>query len=64
MLIANMSQMKDGKAVVQITDDKGTKQEVAVEDLTAGQLEKIKEDQAKQAMSAEDIARSWLSASR
>jgi hypothetical protein len=60
MLIANMSQMKDGKAVVQITDDKGTKQEVAVEDLTAGQLEKIKEDQAKQAMSAEDIARSQL----
>lgn len=60
MLIANMSQMKDGKAVVQITDEKGTKQEVAVEDLTADQLEKIKEDQAKQAMSAEDIARSQL----
>jgi hypothetical protein len=60
MLIANMSQMKDGRAVVQITDDKGTKQEVAVEDLTADQLEKIKEEQSKQAMSAEDLARSQL----
>jgi hypothetical protein len=60
MLIANMSQMKDGRAVVQITDDKGTKQEVEVEDLTADQLEKIKEEQSKQAMSAEDLARSQL----
>jgi hypothetical protein len=60
MLIANMSQMKDGKAVVQITDEKGTKKEVAVEDLTADELEKLKQDQANQAKSAEDLARDQL----
>lgn len=59
MLIANMSQMKDGRAVVQI-EEGGEKKEVAVEDLTAQQLEKLKKDQAEQAMSAEDLARSQL----
>ena len=60
MLIANMSQMKDGKAVVQITDEKGEKKEVAVEDLTDKQFDKLREQQSKQAMSADEIARSQL----
>ena len=60
MLIANMSQMKDGKAVVQITDEKGTKQEVDVDQLTSEQLDKLKQDQANQAKSAEDLARDQL----
>ena len=60
MLIANMSQMKDGKAVVQITDEKGNKQEVDVDQLTSEQLDKLKQDQANQAKSAEDLARDQL----
>jgi hypothetical protein len=61
MLIANMSQMKDGRAVVQITDETGEKKEVAVEDLTANQLEELKKEQANQNKSAEEIARDQLS---
>ena len=60
MLIANMSQMRDGKAVVQITDEKGTKQEVEVENLTANQIAELKKGQADQAKSAEDLARDQL----
>jgi hypothetical protein len=58
-LIANMSQMKDGKAVVQI-EEGGEKKEVAVEDLTAQQLAELKKGQADQAKSAEDLARDQL----
>lgn len=59
MLIANMSQMKDGKAVVQI-EEGGEKKEVAVEDLTANQIAELKKGQADQAKSAEDLARDQL----
>jgi hypothetical protein len=60
-LIANMSQMKDGKAVVQIKDEAGQMKEVDVENLTAEQLEALKKDQADQNKSAEEIARDQLS---
>lgn len=60
-LIANMAQMKDGKAVVTIAKKEGGTEEVNVEDLTAEQLEKLKEEQANQNKSAEEIARDQLS---
>jgi len=59
-LIANMAQMKDGRAVVQITDEKGQTKEVDVEDLTAEQLKELKKEQADQNKTAEDIARDQL----
>lgn len=59
-LIANMAQMKDGKAVVTIAKKEGGTEEVNVEDLTAEQLEKLKEEQANQNKTAEEIARDQL----
>jgi hypothetical protein len=62
-LIANMSQMKDGKAVVQLMNDKtGEMDSVAVEDLTVDQLNELRKDQANQNKSAEDLARDQLTA--
>ena len=52
MLIANMAQMKEGRAVVQLESG----EEVAVEDLTAEQLKELQKDQANQNKSAEEIA--------
>lgn len=52
MLIANMAQMKEGRAVVQLESG----DEVAVEDLTAEQLKELQKDQANQNKSAEEIA--------
>jgi hypothetical protein len=60
MLIANMAQMKDGRAMVTIANEGGGTDEVAVEDLTAEQLEKLKEEQADQNKTAEEIAREQL----
>jgi hypothetical protein len=60
MLIANMAQMKDGRAMVTIANKDGGTDEVAVEDLTAEQLEKLKEEQADQNKTAEEIAREQL----
>jgi len=60
MLIANMAQMKDGRAMVTIAKEGGGTEEVAVEDLTAEQLEKLKEEQADQNKTAEDLARDQL----
>ena len=60
MLIANMAQMKDGRAMVTIAKEGGGTEEVAVEDLTAEQLEKLKEEQADQNKTAEEIAREQL----
>ena len=60
-LIANMAQMKDGRAMVTITDEKGQAKEVDVENLTAEQIEKLKEEQTNQNKSAEDIAKDQLS---
>ena len=57
MLLANMSQMKDGRAVVSITDEKtGERKDVDVENLTAGQIDKLKEQQADQNKTAEELA--------
>jgi hypothetical protein len=55
MLIANMAQMKDGRAVVQIEEDDEIK-EVAVEDLTAEQLKELQKEQANQNKTAEELA--------
>lgn len=55
MLIANMAQMKDGRAVVQIEEGDELK-EVAVEDLTAEQLKELQKDQANQNKTAEELA--------
>ena len=60
MLIANMAQMKDGRAMVTIAKEGGGTEEVAVEDLTAEQLEKLKEEQADQNKTAEELARDQL----
>lgn len=60
-LIANMAQMKDGRAMVTIAKEGGGTEEIAVEDLTAEQLEKLKEEQANQNKTAEEIARDQLS---
>lgn len=57
MLIANMAQMKDGRAVVQLESG----DEVAVEDLTGPQLEELRKDQANQNKTAEEIALDQLS---
>ena len=59
-LIANMAQMKDGRAMVTIAKEGGGTDEVAVEDLTAEQLEKLKEEQADQNKTAEELARDQL----
>lgn len=55
MLIANMAQMKDGRAVVQIEEGDELK-EVAVEDLTAEQLKELQKEQANQNKTAEELA--------
>lgn len=55
MLIANMSQMKGGRAVVQIEQDDKL-EEVAVEDLTAEQLKILQKEQANQNKTAEELA--------
>ena len=60
MLIANMAQMKEGRAMVTIAKEGGGTDEVAVEDLTAEQLEKLKEEQADQNKTAEELARDQL----
>ena len=60
MLIANMAQMKDGRAMVTIAKEGGGTDEVAVEDLTDKQLEKLKEEQADQNKTAEELARDQL----
>jgi hypothetical protein len=60
-LIANMAQMKDGRAMVTIAKEGGGTEEVAVEDLTAEQIDKLKEEQANQNKTAEEIARDQLS---
>jgi hypothetical protein len=60
MLLANMSQMKDGRAVVSIANESGGTDEVDIENLTSEQLEKIKEEQANQNKTAEEIARDQL----
>lgn len=60
MLIANMAQMKDGRAMVTIAKEGGGTEEVDVEALTAGQIEKLKEEQANQNKTAEELARDQL----
>jgi hypothetical protein len=55
-----MSQMKDGRAVVSIANESGGTDEVDIENLTSEQLEKIKEEQANQNKTAEEIARDQL----
>lgn len=64
MLIANMSQMKDGRAVVQIKDEEGDLKEYDVEDLTAQQLEELKKDQADQNKTIEELALDQLTVQR
>lgn len=60
-LIANMSQMKDGKAVVQLMNDNtGKMDSIAVENLTIDQLEELRKDQANQNKSAEELAAEQL----
>jgi hypothetical protein len=57
MLIANMAQMKGGEAVLQIKNDiTGKMEEINVKDLTADQITKLKEQQADQNKSIEDLA--------
>jgi hypothetical protein len=57
MLIANMSQMKNGEAVVQIKNEKtGKMEEVNVSKLTADQLTKLREQQADKDKSIEELA--------
>jgi hypothetical protein len=57
MLIANMSQMKNGEAVVQIKNEKtGKMEEVNVSKLTAEQLTKLREQQADKDKSIEELA--------
>jgi len=57
MLIANMSQMKNGEAVVQIKNEKtGKMDEVNVSKLTAEQLTKLREQQADKDKSIEELA--------
>jgi hypothetical protein len=56
-LIANMSQMKGGEAFIQIKNDKtGKMDEVNVKDLTAEQITKLKEQQADENKSIEQLA--------
>jgi hypothetical protein len=62
-LIANMSQMKDGKAVVQLMNDKtGEMESIDVEKLTIDQLEELRKDQANQNKSVEQLAAEQLTA--
>ena len=57
MLIANMAQMKGGEAVLQIKNDiTGKMDEINVKDLTADQITKLKEQQADQNKSIEELA--------
>jgi hypothetical protein len=57
MLIANMAQMKGGEAVLQIKNDiTGKMEEINVKDLTADQITKLKEQQADQNKSIEELA--------
>ena len=57
MLIANMSQMKNGEAVVQIKNEKtGAMEEVNVSKLTADQLTKLREQQADKDKTIEELA--------
>ena len=57
MLIANMSQMKNGEAVVQIKNEKtGEMEEVNVSKLTADQLTKLREQQADKDKTIEELA--------
>jgi hypothetical protein len=58
-LIANMAEMKDGRAIVQIEEGDELKS-VAVEDLTADQLEQLRKDQANQNKTAEELAADQL----
>jgi hypothetical protein len=60
-LIANMSQMKDGKAVVQLMNDKtGEMESIDVEKLTVDQLNELRKDQANQNKTAEQLAAEQL----
>lgn len=62
-LIANMSQMKDGKAVVQLMNDKtGEMESIDVEKLTVDQLNELRKDQANQNKTAEQLAAEQLTA--
>lgn len=62
-LIANMSQMKDGKAVVQLMNDNtGKMDSIAVEDLTIDQLEELRKDQANQNKDVKELAVEQLTA--
>jgi hypothetical protein len=57
MLIANMAQMKGGEAVLQIKNDiTGKMEEINVKDLTADQITKLKEQQADQNKTIEELA--------
>lgn len=63
MLIANMSQMKGGEAVVQIKNElTGKMDEINVKDLTADQITALKEQQANQNKTVEEIALDQLDA--
>jgi len=57
MLIANMAQMKGGEAVLQIKNDiTGKMDDINVKDLTADQITKLREQQANQDKTIEQIA--------
>lgn len=57
MLIANMSQMKGGEAVVQVKNEiTGKMDEINVKDLTADQITKLKEQQSNENKTIEQIA--------
>ena len=57
LLIANMSQMKGGEAVLQIKNDKtGELEDINVKDLTADQITKLKEQQSNENKTIEQIA--------
>jgi|694.fasta_scaffold01102_14 hypothetical protein len=63
MLIANMSQMKGGEAVLQIRNDiTGKMDDINVKDLTADQITKLKEQQSNENKTIEQIALDQLTA--
>ena len=63
MLIANMAQMKDGEAVLQIRNDiTGKMDDINVKDLTADQITKLKEQQSNENKTIEQIALDQLTA--
>ena len=63
MLIANMAQMKDGEAVLQIRNDiTGKMDDINVKDLTADQITKLKEQQSNENKTIEEIALDQLTA--